>query len=187
MRPHTFLLVPIKDNEVIIPITKFIPTSEVLEGIVKHIIPLYTHLMFKVNSIVNIHPTSNVTKLDELQIKTVPRLELHVLRIGKCVITDYVDFSLTKKNKDLYEYKFRVYSNRLIIKHKLLIKDVYEHLIVEELKQLKLTIEKSNASDLMFSRRVQNVRKYIIEKRILFNVVLLTIGFTTILKVILLF
>ena len=83
-----------------------------------------------------IHPTSNVTRLDEFQIKTVQRLELHVLRIGTSVITDHVDFSLTKINKCFYEHKFRVYSNRLSVKHKLLIKHVYDHLIVEELKQL---------------------------------------------------
>ena len=40
----------------------------------------------------------NVTNSDEFQIKTVPRLELPLLRIGKGVITDYVDFSSMKMN-----------------------------------------------------------------------------------------
>ena len=54
--------------------------------------------MFKVNSIMIIHDTSNVTNSDEFQIKTVPRLELPLLRIGKGVITDHVDFSSMKMN-----------------------------------------------------------------------------------------
>ena len=56
--------------------------------------------MFKVNSIVTTHATSNVTNLDEFQIKTVPRLELPLLRICKGVITDHVDFSSMKMNKN---------------------------------------------------------------------------------------
>ena len=99
LRPHKISFVPIKDNEVIIPIAKVFPTAEILEGIVKYIIPLYTHVIFKVNSIVKIHPTSQETKLDEFQIKTVPRLELPMLRMGKFVITDQVGFSLTKKKQ----------------------------------------------------------------------------------------
>ena len=59
--------------------------------------------MFKVNSIVAIHATSNVTRLDEFQIKTVPSLKLPLLRINNDVITDHVDFSLTKINKEFYE------------------------------------------------------------------------------------
>ena len=125
---------PINDKEIIIPIAKVFPTAEVLEGIVKHIIPLYIHVMFKVNSIVTIHPTSNVSRLNEFQIKTVPRLELLLHRIGKSVITDHVNFSLTKINKEFYEHKLKVYSNHLSVKYKLLIKHVYDHLIVEELK-----------------------------------------------------
>ena len=68
------------------------------------------------------HPTSNETRLNEFQIKTVLRLELPVLRIGSSVITDRIDFSLTLKNNDFYEHKFSVYSNRLSVKHKLFIK-----------------------------------------------------------------
>ena len=78
--------------------------------------------MFKVKSIVKIHPTSNETRLDEFQMKTVPRLELPVLRIGNGVITDNLDFSLMLKNSDFYEHRFTVYSNRLSVKHKSLIK-----------------------------------------------------------------
>ena len=55
--------------------------------------------MFNVKIIVTIHPTSNETRLDEFQIKTVPRLELSVLRIEKGVITDYVDFPYQRKLK----------------------------------------------------------------------------------------
>ena len=63
-------------------------------------------------------------------------------------------FSLTLKNNNLYEHKFTVYSNRLSVKHKSLIKHVYEHLNVEELKKSELTVEKSQVSNLIFSRRV---------------------------------
>ena len=81
-----------------------------------------------------IHATYNVTRLYEFQIKTVPILELPLLRIGKGVITDHVDFSSTKINKEFYEQKFRVYSKRLSENHKLLIKHVYDHLNIEDLK-----------------------------------------------------
>ena len=86
LRPHHYLppnndsFVPINDIGVIIPIFQVFPSAPVLEGIVKHIISLYTHVILKVNSIVNIHPTSNVTKMDEFQIKTDQRLKLPKLR-----------------------------------------------------------------------------------------------------------
>ena len=69
--------------------------------------------MFKVISIVAIHTTSNVTRLDEFQIKTVPSLKLPLLRIGKGVITDHIDFSSVMNNKEYYEQKFIVYSKSL--------------------------------------------------------------------------
>jgi len=59
LRPHTVSLDPINDKWLIIPIAKVFPTAEVLEGVIKHIIPLYTHVMFKVKIIVTIHPTYN--------------------------------------------------------------------------------------------------------------------------------
>ena len=43
-----------------------------------------------------------------------------------------------------------MYSERLSEKHKLLIKHIYDNLNVEELKQLKLTIEEAQVSDLPF-------------------------------------
>ena len=110
--------------------------------------------MFKVKSIVEIHPTSNETRGDEFQIKTVPKLELPVLRIGNGVITDHIDFFLTLKNNYFYEHKFTVYGKRLSVKNQSLIKHVYEHLNVEELKKLKLTVEKSQVYNLNFSRPV---------------------------------
>ena len=73
-----------------------------------------------------------------------------MLRIGKGVIMDHVDFSLTKKTKDFYQHKSTVYSNRLSINFKSLIKHLNEHLNIEELKQLKLTVEKSQVYNLIF-------------------------------------
>ena len=111
-RPHIVSFDPINDKELVIPIysiidkeliiaiAKCFPTAEVLEDIVKHITPLYNHVMFKEKSIVELHPTSNKTRGDEFQIKTVPKLELPVLRIGNGIITDHIDFSLTLKNND---------------------------------------------------------------------------------------
>ena len=64
LRLHTGLD-PINDKEQVLPIARVILSAPVLEGIVKHIIPLYIHVMNKANSIVTIHATSNVTKLDE--------------------------------------------------------------------------------------------------------------------------
>ena len=120
LRPHTVSLYtinnkeqiipidPINDKKIILPRANVFPTAEVLEGVIKHIIPLYIHVMFKVNNIVTIHATSNVTRMNEFQIKTVKRLGLPLLRIGKGVITDHDDFSLTKINKEFHEQKFRL-------------------------------------------------------------------------------
>ena len=121
-----------------------------LQCIVKHIIPLYIHVMDKANSIVTIHATTNETKDDEFQIKTVLRLELPLLRIGKGRITDHIDFSLMLNDKEYYEEKFVVYSRSLSSKHKSLMKNVYKRLDLEELKQLKLTVEEAQVSDLPF-------------------------------------
>ena len=131
LRPHTDLLDtnnnkeqispidPINDKEIVLPIERVYPTALVLEGIDKYIIPLYIHVMDKANSIVTIHSTSNVTKPDEFQFNTVPRLELPLLRI----ITVHINFSSMKNNKGLYKQKFRVYSKSLskIINHLLII------------------------------------------------------------------
>ena len=115
--------------------------------------------MFKVNSIVTIHATYNVTRPDEFQIKTVPRLEFPLLRIGKGIITDHVDSSSTKINNEFYEQKFRMYSKSLSEKYKSLIKHVYEQLNIEELKQLELTVEEAQLSDLPFLKTCAECKK----------------------------
>ena len=125
---------PIDKEEQVLPKAKVIPTAPVLEGIVKHIIPLYIHVMGKSDSIVTIHPTTNETKDDEFQIKTAPRADLPLLRIGKGVITDHIDFLLTNNNTEYYEKKFIVYSRSLRQKHQSLINNVYKHLDLKELK-----------------------------------------------------
>ena len=171
LRPHTDLLDtinnkaqilpidPINDKEIVLPIAKVFPSALVLEGIVKQIISSYIHVMDTANSIVTIHATSNVTRPDEFQIKTVPRLELPLLRIGKGVITDHIDFSSMKMNKELYERKFRVHSKSLSKKHQSLINHVYEHLNLEELRQLKLTVEKGRVADLPFLKTCAECKK----------------------------
>ena len=95
-----------------------------------------------------IHPTTNLTKDDEFQIKTAPRLDLPLLRIGKGVITDHIDFSFMNNEKEYYEEKFVVYSQSLSRKHKSLIKHAYEHLGLKELTKLKLTIDEGLVANL---------------------------------------
>ena len=70
--------------------------------------------------------------------------------MGKCVVTDYVDFSSIIKIKGFYEHKFRAYSKRLSVKYQSLIKHVYECLIVKELRQLIQTDEEAKVYDLIF-------------------------------------
>ena len=53
LRSRTVSLDPINDKELIIPIANVFPTTEVLEGIAKYIIPLYTHVIFKVKILWN--------------------------------------------------------------------------------------------------------------------------------------
>ena len=91
---------PIDKEEQVLPKAKVLPTAPVLEGIVKHIIPLYIHVMAKSHTIVTTHPTTNLTMEDEFQIKTAPRLDLPLFRIGKGVITDHIDFSLMNDKKE---------------------------------------------------------------------------------------
>ena len=175
---------PINKKEQVLPKAKVLSTAPVLEGIVKHIIPLYIHVMDKTNSIVTIHATTNSTKEDEFQIKTAPRLELPLLRIGKGVITDHIDFSFINNDKEYYENKFVVYSRSLSRKYKSLINNVYKHLDLKELTNLKLTVDVGLVANLNFSRRVKNVIKNVLKKRILLNVVRVPIGFTIMLDVI---
>ena len=70
------------------------------------------------------------------------------------------------------------------LKYQSLVTCIYDHLDVEELKQLRLTVEEAKITDLDFSRHVRNVEKHAIKKRILFNIVLVTFEFTTMLAVI---
>ena len=58
MRPHTDLD-PINDKEQVLPIAKVLQSAPVLEGIVKHIILLYIHVMDTADSVVSIHATSH--------------------------------------------------------------------------------------------------------------------------------
>ena len=111
------------------------------------------------DSIVSIHATTNETKLDEFQIKTAPRLDLPLLRIGKGVITDHIDFSFINNEKEYYEEKFVVYSRSLSRKHKSLIKHVYEHLDLKELTKLKLTIDEGLVANLTFLKTCAKCKK----------------------------
>ena len=52
-----------------------------------------------------------------------------------------------------------MYSERLSVKYQSLIKHVYEHLNDEELKKLKLTVEKSQISYLKFTKTCVKYKK----------------------------
>ena len=149
----------IDKEEQVLPKAKVIPTAPVLEGIVKHIIPLYIHVMAKSDSIVTIHPTTNPTKDDEFQIKTAPRLDLPLLRIGKGVITDHIDFSFINNDKEYYENEFVVYSRSLSRKYKSLIQHVYKHLDLKELTKLKLTFDVGLVANLTFFKTCAECKK----------------------------
>ena len=62
-------------------------------------------------------------------------------------------------NKEYYEQKFIVYITSLRKKHESLIKNVYKHLNLKELRQLKLTIEEGRVADLTFLRTCAECNK----------------------------
>ena len=82
----------IKDDKIIITRGNFFLSPQVLEGIVKYIIPLYIRVMLKRLSIVSIHPSTNANKLEELQIKTNNRSKLPRIQIGNGEIKNHMDF-----------------------------------------------------------------------------------------------
>ena len=49
-----------------------------------------------------------------------------------------------------YKHKFIVYSRSLSLKYQSLVTCIYDHLDVEELKQLRLTVEEAKITDLDF-------------------------------------
>ena len=106
--------------------------------------------MSNINSIVKIHPTSNVTKKDEFQIKKDPILKLPKFQMGKFIIKEHVDVSLMMNSNGLYEHNFTVYSRSLSLKYQSLVTYIYDHLDVEELKQLRLTVEEKKITDFEF-------------------------------------
>ena len=59
----------------------------------------------------------------------------------------------------MYEQKFRVYIESLSKKHQSLINHVYGRLNLEELKQLKLTVEEARVADLPFLKRCAECKK----------------------------
>ena len=51
MRPYNDSIRSIKDHEIIVKRTQVRHPDQVIEGIVKHIIPLYIHVMAKINHV----------------------------------------------------------------------------------------------------------------------------------------
>ena len=76
----------IKDNEIIVKRTKVRHLDQVIEGIVKHIIPLYIHVMAKNKSCVKMLPSIKNKHEDEFNIKTNELVKLPIFQHGKGVI-----------------------------------------------------------------------------------------------------
>ena len=53
-----------------------------------------------------------------------------------------------------YEHKFRVHSKSLSIKYQSLVTHIYDHLDFEKLKQLRLTVEETKATELEFFKNM---------------------------------
>ena len=85
-------MIVIKDDKIIINRAKVIPSTQVLEGIVKYITPLYIHLMTKREGIVTVHPPTNISVGDKFKIKTSKRIKLPLLQITKGEINNHFDF-----------------------------------------------------------------------------------------------
>ena len=68
----------------------------------------------------------------------------------------------------LYEHNFTVYSRSLSLKYQSLVTCIYDHLDVEKLKQLRLTVEEAKITDLDFFKTCSKCGKG-------FNVVLVTL------------
>ena len=111
--------------------------DQVLECIVKHMIPLYIHVMAKNKSCVKMLPsTYNITfyiHKDEFNIKTNDSLKLPLLQNGIGVIQNHVDFSKDGNYKLLYGHKFRTYKSTKRKKYAQLIKQIYPNLAPNEL------------------------------------------------------
>ena len=136
VRPYNDIL-SIKDHEIFVERTRIIHPDQVLECIVKHMIPLYIHVMAKNKSCVKMLPsTYNITfyiHKDEFNIKTNDSLKLPLLQNGIGVIQNHVDFSKDGNYKLLYGHKFRTYKSTKRKKYAQLIKQIYPNLAPNEL------------------------------------------------------
>ena len=106
-------LFKLKDYAIVVRRSPVSHPGQVLECIVKHILPLYIHVMAKNKSCETMLPSSsNITfntHKDEFNIKTNKSLKLLLLQDEKGVIQSHVDFSKKGNYKALYSKKFRTY------------------------------------------------------------------------------
>ena len=128
VRPNDDIILSIKDHEIIVKRTHFRHPDQVLECIVKHIIPLYIHVMAKNKSCVKMLPSIKNKHEDEFNIKTNELVKLPVIQNGKGVIQNHVDFSKDGNYKVLYDHKFRTYKYNKHEKYAHLIKHLYQNL-----------------------------------------------------------
>ena len=87
-----------KDYEIVVRRLPVTHPDQVLECIVKHILPLYIHVMAKNKSCVTMLPSASKITFnphkDEFNIKTNKSVKLSLLQHGKGVIQSHVDFSV---------------------------------------------------------------------------------------------
>ena len=100
---------PLKDYEIFVGRTPVSHPGQVLECFVKHILPLYIHVMAKHKACIKMPPSTINKHKDKFNIKTNESLKLPVLQIGKGVIQNHIDFSKDGNHKLLYGHKFRTY------------------------------------------------------------------------------
>ena len=141
-------MIVIKDDKIIINRAKVIPSTQVLEGIVKYIISFYNNLMLKRTSIVTIHPLTNKSVSDEFQIKTNKRLKFSLLQIAKGGTHNHINFSKYITNGQGYGQNFRIYKIPNIAKYKAIVDHLYSDLKVNELMKLRLSIDEVKESKL---------------------------------------
>ena len=91
----------------------YLVTTIFIEGIVKHIIPLYKYVVKKSSSTVSFHSSTNKLKEDnEFQIKTNSRIDLPLLQIASDAIQNNMDFSNFVTKDKSYGEKFTTYKNQ---------------------------------------------------------------------------
>ena len=104
--------------------------------------------MLKRPSIMTIHPSLNISTLDEFQIETNKRSKLPRFQIGNGEIQNHIDISKFIKNGESCGQKLRTYKRTRNAKCQTIVDYLYSDLKVNELMKTKLSIDKVKFSEL---------------------------------------